>query len=182
VRSTPRPLTDPDGPRIETDRLDLRPLTMADLGALHELYADPGAMRFAGGPTASVEESEARLRRLIEHHERHAFSLWAVVERESGNVIGDAGLVLLEFRGPEIELAYRLKTPAWGKGYATETATAWLAYGFDELGLARIVAVTHPENVASQRVLEKVGMRFERMTTYDDGPVRLYAIERSSAG
>jgi RimJ/RimL family protein N-acetyltransferase len=178
VRSTPRPLTDPDGARIETDRLDLRPLTIADLGALHELYADPGAMRFAGGPTGSVEESEARLRRLIEHQERHGFSLWAVVERESANVIGDAGLVLLEFRGPEIELAYRLKTPAWGKGYATEAATAWVAYAFDELGLARIVAVTHPENVASQRVLEKVGMRFERMTTYDGDPARLYAIQR----
>jgi RimJ/RimL family protein N-acetyltransferase len=178
VRSTPRPLTDPDGARIETDRLELRPLTIADLGALHELYADPGAMRYAGGSTGSVEESEARLRRLIEHQERHGFSLWAVVERGSGNVIGDAGLVLLEHRGPEIELGYRLKTPAWGKGYATEAAAAWIAYGFDELDLARIVGVTHPENVASQRILEKIGMRFERVTTYDGGPARLYAIER----
>jgi ribosomal-protein-alanine N-acetyltransferase len=182
VRSTPRPLTDPDGRRIETDRLDLRPLTAADLGALHELNADPGAMRYAGGATCSVDESEARLRRLIEHHERHGFSLWAVVERASGNVIGDAGLVLLEFRGPEIELAYRLKSPVWGKGYATEAAAAWVAYGFDELALARIVAVTDPDNVASQRVLEKVGMRFERMTSYDGARVRLYGIQRSPAG
>jgi ribosomal-protein-alanine N-acetyltransferase len=155
---------------------------MADLGALHELYADPGAMRYAGGATSSVDESEGRLRRLIEHHERHGFSLWAIVERESGNVVGDAGLVLYEFRGPEIELAYRLKTPAWGRGYATEAASAWVVYGFDELALRRIVAVTNAENVASQRVLEKVGMRFERMTTYRGTPVRLYAIERPSAG
>ena len=175
---TARPLHEPEVPRIETERLELRPLTLADLGALHELYADPDAMRYAGGPTHSVDESEARLRRLIEHHERHGFSLWAVVERSSANVAGDAGLVLLEHRGPEIELGYRLKSPAWGKGYATEAAGAWIAYGFDELGLRRIVAVAHPENAASQRVLEKIGMRFERMTTYDSGPARLYAIER----
>jgi ribosomal-protein-alanine N-acetyltransferase len=178
VRPTARPLHEPEGPRIETERLELRPSTVADLGALHELYADPGVMRYAGGPTRAVEESEARLLRLIEHQERHGFSLWAVVERASGNVIGDAGLVLREHRGPEIELGYRLKSPFWGKGYATEAAGAWLAYGFDELGLRRIVAVAHPENVASQRVLEKLGMRFERMTTCDGGPARLYAVVR----
>ncbi len=61
-----------------------------------------------------------------------------------------------------------------------EAARAWVEHGFDELALDRIVAVTHPENVASQRVLEKVGMRYERMTDYDGVTVRLYAIERES--
>ena len=172
-----------DGARIETERLVLRPLTIADLGPMHEVYADREAMRYIGQGdlwSETVDDSERRLQRLIGHQEAHGFSLWAVTDRESGTVMGDAGLILLEHRGPEIELGYRLAKPYWGKGFATEAATAWLDYGFDELELERIVAVTHPENVASQRVLEKVGMRFEGPSTYEGEPVRLYALDRAA--
>jgi RimJ/RimL family protein N-acetyltransferase len=140
-------------------------------------------MRYIGSGDAfadDVEESRRRLERLIEHQELHGFSLWAVTDRESGAVMGDCGLVLYAHQGPEIELGYRLAKPYWGKGYATEAARAWVAHGFDELGLDRIVAATHPDNAASQRVLEKVGMRYERMADYDGERVRLYAIERES--
>jgi RimJ/RimL family protein N-acetyltransferase len=162
-------------------RLVLRPLAIADLGPLHEVYADREVMRYIGsGDTHSdsVEESERRLVRLIEHQERHGFSLWAITDRESGTVMGDCGLIEYAHTGPEIELGYRLAKAYWGKGYATEAASAWVARGLDELALRRIVAVTHPENLASQRVLEKVGMRFERMTDYEGAQARLYAIER----
>ena len=178
MRSTPSPSQGSEDLRIVTDRLELRPLAFADLGALHELYGDPDAMRYMGGPTASVDESELRLQGLLEHQERHGFSRWAVLERGGASVLGEAGLTLFELRGPDIELGYRLKTPYWGRGYATEAASAWVAHGFDELGLRRIVGVAHPENGASQRVLEKVGMRFERVTSYEGADVRLYAIER----
>lgn len=134
-------------------------------------------MRYAGGATKTVEESHAKLERLIEHQERHGFSLWAVVERESAAVIGDAGLLLYAHRGPEIELGYRLKVPYWGKGFATEAARAWLAHGFEELRLDRIVAVADEENVASRRVLEKIGMRYERRTEYMGHDALLYAAE-----
>ena len=139
-------------------------------------------MRFIGAGDAwsrTVEESEARLARLMAHQERHGFSLWAVTDRESGAVMGDCGLILLAHRGPEIELGYRLAKPYWGRGYATEAASAWVAHGFGELGLDRIVAVTHPENVASQHVLEKVGMRFQGMSLYEGARVRMYAVERA---
>ncbi|MDQ3867875.1 MAG: GNAT family N-acetyltransferase [Actinomycetota bacterium] len=150
------------------------------MGTLHELYADPGAMRFAGGATQSLDESEERLRRFLDHQERHGFGFWAVTLRENAAVIGDGGLIHLAFRGPEVEVGYRLKSPYWGKGYATEVARAVVAYGFDTLGLDRIVGVTHPENVASQRVLEKAGLRFEGMSVYKGKRVRKYAIERVS--
>lgn len=162
---------------ISTERLDLRPLTPADLATMHELYADPGSMRYAGGPSKTADQSLERLQRLIDHQERHGFSLWAVVERGSGAVIGDAGLILYAHRGPEIEIGYRLKVPYWGKGYATEAARAWLAHGFEELGLERIVAVTDPENVASQRVLEKIGMRREGFADYNGKKVFLFVAE-----
>ena len=173
-----------DGARIETDRLVLRPLTLADLGPMHDVYGDREVMRYIGSGDAhseTVDDSERRLQRLIDHQEAHGFSLWAVTDRESGTVMGDAGLILLAHRGPEIELAYRLAKPYWGKGYATEAATAWLAHGFDELGLDRIVAVTHPDNVASQRVLEKAGMRTAGPTSYAGTPALLFAAEKGSS-
>jgi ribosomal-protein-alanine N-acetyltransferase len=82
----------------------------------------------------------------------------AVVERASGRVIGACGLQLLE-DGPEVELGYRLGRASRGHGYATEAARVWLEYGFETLGLDRIVAVAWPENTASWRVMEKCGMR-----------------------
>ncbi len=139
-------------------------------------------MRYIGSGDAysrTVDESEARLRRLIEHQDRHGFSLWAVTDRESGSVLGDAGLILYAHEGPDVELGFRLGKPHWGQGYATEAADAWVAHGFGQLGLERIVAVTHPENVASQRVLEKAGMRFSGMTEYEGGAARLYVVERA---
>ncbi len=138
-------------------------------------------MRYIGPADAfsdDVEESRGRLERLIEHQEQHGFSLWAVTDLQSATVMGDCGLILYAHKGPEIELGFRLGKAYWGKGYATEAARAWVAHGFGLLGLDRIVAATHPENAASQRVLEKVGMRFERMDVYDGERVRLYAIER----
>jgi ribosomal-protein-alanine N-acetyltransferase len=168
-------MASPESTLVATERLDLRPLRSADLGTMVDLYADPVAMRWAGGATSDVEESARRLQRLIEHQEQHGFSLWAVTERESGIVVGDSGLIYYAFQGPEVELGYRLKVPFWGKGYATEAARAVLAYGFDEIGLERIVAVTHPDNVDSQRVLEKIGMRREGFADYLDKKVMYFA-------
>jgi len=165
----------PESTLIATERLDIRPLRSADLGSILDLYSDPDAMRWAGGSTTDVDESEQRLQRLIDHQEAHGFSLWAVTERESGTVIGDCGLIHYAFKGPEVELGYRLKVPFWGKGYATEAARAVLAYGFEEVGLVRIVAVAHPENVASQRVLEKIGMRREGFAEYNGKRVMYFA-------
>jgi [ribosomal protein S5]-alanine N-acetyltransferase len=172
-----------DGARIETERLILRPLALADLGPMHDVYGEREVMRYigsGGSHSETVDDSERRLQRLIDHQEAHGFSLWAVTDRDSGTVMGDAGLILLGHRGPEIELGYRLAKPYWGKGYATEAAAAWLAHGFGELGLERIVAVTHPENLASQRVLEKVGMQPAGTTSYDGVDALLFALDRDA--
>jgi ribosomal-protein-alanine N-acetyltransferase len=80
---------------------------------------------------------------------------------------------------PEIEVGYLFAADCWGKAYATEAARAALDYGFTELDLDRIVAITRPENLASQRVLEKIGMRFERNARYYDMEVRYFSIPRA---
>jgi RimJ/RimL family protein N-acetyltransferase len=162
----------------------MRPPKIADLGPLHEVWGDRDVMRWIGPGDAysrDLEESERRLERLIEHQEAHGFSLWAVVERGSGAVIGDCGLVEFAFRGPDFELGCCLRKGVWGQGFATEAGHAWVDHAFGDLGLPRVLGVAHPENEPSQRVLEKLGMRFERRTTVGETEVLVYAIERDAA-
>lgn len=167
-----------EGLEIVTERLRLRPPTEEDLIQLYPLYSDPDVMRYIlGGRDRSLEDSRCRLEELIAHHQSHGFSLWVVHERASGALIGDCGLIHFERKGPEIELGYRFLEPYWGRGYATEAASAWVRYGFDNLGLKRIIAVTHPDNRASQNVLEKVGMSYVSEAVAYGAPARLYAID-----
>lgn len=169
-------------PQLETERLVLRPPTVADLGPLHEIWGDRDVMRYVGAGNAyakDVDESEGRLARVLAHQERHGFSLWVVADRERGTVLGDCGLIQFAFRGPEVELAYRLGKAYWGRGYATEAAAAWTERGLGDLGLETIVAVTHPENEASQRVLEKVGFRYEGPHLYEGVRMRQFRVRRN---
>ena len=156
---------------IETERLLIRPFEPTDAEAMFEIWGDPVAMRcIPSGAHPDVEASRQRIGRFLEHQTAHGFSLWPVVERASGRVLGDCGLLLVEWTGPEVELAYRFGRAAWGKGYATEAAGACLRYGFDVAGLDEIIAVTQPDHVASRRVMEKNGMRFV-------GTVRYYGLD-----
>ena len=156
---------------IETARLLIRPFEPSDAEAIFETWGDPEAMRWIpSGAHPDLETSRQRIGRFTEHQKVHGFSLWPVIEKATGRILGDCGLILVEGTGPEVELAYRVSRAAWGKGYATEAAGACLRYGFDVAGLDTIIAVTHPDHVASRRVMEKNGMRFV-------GPVHLYGRE-----
>jgi ribosomal-protein-alanine N-acetyltransferase len=146
---------------IRTERLTIRPFTIADVPAIHEaLYSDPTAMRFIGGPH-TYERTRQGIAGYIEHQRTAGYSFWAVEERESGQVIGEAGLYPMNGKGPDIELGYALGTPWWGMGYATEAGAAILRAAFEHLAVPRIVAVAKAENTASLRVLEKLGFRAE---------------------
>jgi [ribosomal protein S5]-alanine N-acetyltransferase len=90
-----------------------------------------------------------------------------VAERDGGEVIGVAGLVLVEMTGPEVEVVYELVRDAWGRGIATEVGRACLDVGFGALGLERVVALSYPQNAPSVRVMQKIGMR-------DDGEFEAY--------
>jgi len=147
------------GPPLETARLTLRRLRDDDTDRLLEVFGDPEVMRFVGrGLPLDRDRLVASQAAVIEHWARHGFGPLAVVERATGGLVGECGLQLLE-GGPDVEVTYTLARAAWGRGYATEAAAALLAWGFGELGLTCIVGVAYPANTASQRVLEKVGMR-----------------------
>jgi len=132
-----------------------------DLNQLMEVFGDPVAMRYIGPEPRAFTRDEVteRIERARTFQRDLGMSLWACERLDTGEVIGDCGLVPVERKGPEIEIGYRLARRHWSQGFATEAARAALDHAFGPLGLERVIAVTHPENLASRRVCEKIGMR-----------------------
>jgi RimJ/RimL family protein N-acetyltransferase len=143
--------------RLTTERLVLRAPTLDDLPVWHAIYLDAEEVWY-GAPRSSLDENRTKLERQIAHFEQHGFGMCAVELAASGETIGAAGLQHLD-DGPEIEVGYRFLKEHWGHGYATESAQASIDFGFDGVGLDRIVGVALETNVASRRVLEKCGLR-----------------------
>jgi [ribosomal protein S5]-alanine N-acetyltransferase len=127
---------------------------------VHAIYSESAVARYLGrGPTTTLEESRERLERMLGFQRDHGFSFWAVTDADSGELLGDCGLIPLEGVGPEIELGYRFASAHWGKGYATEAAVACRDLGFGRFGLERIYVDVHPQNERSQNVARKLGAR-----------------------
>ena len=144
---------------LQTARLTIRPLTAADGGDVFAVFAAPGVMRFwNSAPPADLAEAGERAARLASMQRRLGYAQWRVSERAGGRLVGIAGLQPLD-GGPEVELTYALEPSAWGRGYATEAASAALEYGFAEAGLGRVVGIADAQNERSLRVLRKLGMR-----------------------
>src|SRR5262245_27743242 len=142
---------------LETDRLFLRPFEESDVEAAHAWFSDPQVFRFyTYGPYRSLAETATRIGEYRAQFQNLGLGKCAVVEKASGAVIGDAGLMLDE-NTREIHVGYKLSRARWGQGFATEAARAWVRHGFDYLGLERIAAFVHPQNNASIRVVEKLG-------------------------
>ena len=148
--------------RIETSRLILRPFEPADAQTAFQWFGDPVVMWFTPtGPDKSIEQTISRLAGYQNHQKTHGFSKWLSLERDSGIAIGDSGLYVLPEYG-WVDLGFRFAQPWWGKGLATEVASAWVRAAFDEFHLGHLGAFVHPKNIASIRVLEKVGFHAER--------------------
>ena len=149
---------------LETPRLMLRPFELGDVEAAFGWFGDPIVMRFTpAGPDTSIGQTKTRLTKYEEHQTAHGFSKWIILDRQSGRAIGDSGLLKLEEYG--IDLGFRLAKRYWGKGLATEAASAWVQAAFDDLHIAQLTALVHPENVASIRVLGKLRFRPVRRAT-----------------
>jgi ribosomal-protein-alanine N-acetyltransferase len=143
-----------------TERLVIRTFRDDDLPAVHAIYSESRVWRYMGvGPTTTVEESRKRLEHMLGHERDHGFTFWAVTDAETGELLGDCGLIPLEGVGPEVELGYRFGSAHWGKGYATEAASACRDLGFGRYDLERIYVDVHPDNEASKAVARKLGGR-----------------------
>lgn len=165
-----------DSHSIETARLRLRMFRPADLDDLAKLFADPNVMRYvADGKPGDREQARRALDSIIEHWRRHGFGRWAVEDKATREFVGFGGLRSL-FGTPEV--VYHFAPAHWGKGLATELARASLRYGFEQHRFDRIVAIAKPQNAASIHVVEKLGMRFEKRTSYYNLDVVQYVITR----
>jgi ribosomal-protein-alanine N-acetyltransferase len=165
---------------LETNRLVLRRLALPDAADLYRIYSDPETMKFMGKAPDSVEEERNHLQaHIANHYEKYGVGLWATALKENNRLIGRCGLMRKQIEGvEEVEIAYLLDRECWGKGLATEAAEAIIKHGHAKYGFKRIVAVIHPQNVASIRVAEKIGMEYERDVLYGAiGNVALYALK-----
>lgn len=163
---------------LETARLILRHLEPRDLDALAAIQADPEVMRFFPTGPRSRERTADDIDRCVATQAEHGFSLWATVDRADGRLIGRCGLLPQSLGGArEVEVAYLIGRSDWGRGLATEAASAIRDHGLGPLGLGRLVSIIHRDNLASRRVAEKAGLRPERMIQFMEHRCWLYAIE-----
>jgi RimJ/RimL family protein N-acetyltransferase len=153
---------------LKTERLLLRQIQFSDTSALMNIFGDGEVMRFGDG-VQPREWVEGWVQTCMESYAVHGFSPYAVVRQSSGEVIGYCGLYYFpDVNGkPEVEIGYRLRRSAWGKGYAAEAARAVCDFAFESLHLKRLIAIIDPANVASIRVAEKIGMHYESEVMFE---------------
>ena len=161
---------------LETTRLFLREFTKADAPLILQLNNDPNVLKYLHEARIHNEQEALTvlLTVILPQYKNH-LGRWAIHIKESNEFIGWCGLKYRADRD-EIDLGYRLKKSAWGKGFATETASATLDHGFKKLKIPLITGRAHIENIASLSVLEKIGMQFRKEEIVDDCQVRTYTI------
>ena len=174
-------------PVAASDRLLLRKFTAADARAMAAVFCDPEVMRFSDGGVRTAGFVRGWIAEQVAGYRGgDGLGRWAIVEAATREVIGYVGLTRAPGHcGPdEAELGFRLARPCWGRGYASEAAAMAIDHGAAALRLRRIVAIVDPGNLASVRVVEKLGMRFERAIMFDGytHPDRLYAISIERPG
>lgn len=181
TRARRAPRDDPE-PWLLTLRLALHEITRHHVNELHELDSDPRVMRYIGdGRTSTRQQIDAAMRRVPRVYSLYpGLGTWRATRRDNGEFIGWFALKYIP-RTAEVEVGYRLRYGAWGRGFATEGARELVRYGFDDLGLHRIVGVTHPANAASQRVLTKIGLADVGAGRYYGRSVRVFESVRDPA-
>lgn len=159
---------------METERLIIKPYRMQDIEDLFKIYSDEKVMAYIPEGVMSYEWVKDLIKWMVEYcYEKNTpeniikFGV-SVADKKTKRVIGWCGLGSLDCKPEDVEIFYGLSSEWWGQGLATEAAMAMLQYGFDSIGLKRIIAVVKPDNIASRKVIEKMGMKFEKVLKVDD--------------
>lgn len=161
---------------ITTERLYLTPFAPAHAADLQDLNSDPQVMRYLGGPVSRAE-GDAVMARAQARWRKYGYGWWAVLLRDGGPLVGAACLQnLAHVEDAPLEIGWRLMPRYHGKGYAIEAGRAAMAFGFDRIGVDRLVAVAHPDNVASHKVMQRLWMNYRGIETHYDEPCVVYDI------
>lgn len=165
---------------LETERLLLREFSTDDADFILRLLNEPSFIQNIGDRgVRTLEDARSYILRVpIASYEKNGFGLYLVILKESGASIGMCGLIRREAL-EDVDIGYAFLPEYWSRGYAVEAALAVKEYARDVIGLKRLVAITDPENQASIRVLEKIGLRFEKMIrlSEDDIDLKLLAVD-----
>lgn len=162
---------------LTSPRLSFRRFVPDDLELLHEaIYRHPEvAQTLSPTGVLTIHNTEYILYHCLKHWQEHGFGSWALFYQPTQQLVGHCGLQYLEDLP---ELSYTIHPHYWGQGLATEAAQAVLTWGFETLQFQRIVAVIGPENYASQRVMQKLGMQYEKNMQYHGSEVMYYKLDR----
>lgn len=164
----------------ETPRLTLRAMTVADAPAFYKLNSHPDVMRHTGEPPLrSLEEARIAIENYPDF-QTIGYGRWGCILKETQSLIGFCGLKYLHDLD-EVDLGYRFLPENWGRGLATEACVASITFGFDVLNLDRIIALVLPENIASIRVLVKIGMQPDGVVDYDGHNALRYMVTRATS-
>lgn len=163
-------------PTIKTSRLILRPMRPQDATRLSKIFRDPVTARYWVGPDRNLRDSMDRIQRMRAHWRENGFGDWALVEKDSGRMIGYCGLHYVDGLSG-VQLGYLLDRSRWGQGFATEAAEAVLRFGFERRRLHRIFAVMATRNAAAVKVAENCRMSYSKNITRE-GPRAVYALDR----
>ncbi|MEP7341133.1 MAG: GNAT family N-acetyltransferase [Acidobacteriota bacterium] len=170
---------------LETDRLHLRWLSTGDAEFILELLNDSSFLQFIGDKGVRTLEDARNyiLNGPVDMYARLGFGLYLTELKDGGVPIGICGLIKRDTLD-DVDIGFAFLPGFWAKGYAYESASAVMAYGKDVLGLKRIVAITSPNNHASAKLLEKLGLQFEQMIrlSEDASEVRLYVVDMTFGG
>ena len=173
-------MTNPQIKIIETKRLLLRRLVIDDLDDLFALYRDPEIRKYFPEGTLNYEETKEELEWFLNGHPRHPeLGLWATILKETGQFVGRCGLLPWTIDGQdEVEVAYLIAKDHWRKGLGSEAAQGILQYGFEKLGLSRLICLIDKDNEASIKVATGIGMTFEKEIVDEMGPAQVYSIHK----
>ena len=164
---------------LETGRLHPREFTLDDVPALVALDSDPEVMRYIGrGVTYTPDQTEAAVHRMLEHYRRHGYGMYALVYKPEDVVIGRCGFKFWEELG-RVEIGWLVARAYWGQGLAYEAAQPVMAYGFEQQNFSEIIAIIDRPNLASSKLAEKLGMRFERELDFGYKTPDCYRIDRA---
>jgi [ribosomal protein S5]-alanine N-acetyltransferase len=161
---------------IETERLILRPCQMEDLDAFAVICSDPLVMQYIGnGQPIDYAATQFLLGWIMDQHATRGFGLLAITLKETQQFLGFCGLIEQTVdEKAQIELGYRLDRGFWGKGIASEAAKAVKYYAHQTLQIAELISIIHPNNIASKRVAQKIGMQYWKKTVFKGHEVDIF--------
>jgi RimJ/RimL family protein N-acetyltransferase len=162
--------------RLETERLILREMRAEDATELLTVFGDPKVMAAFAAQPFDAERMRAWVDRNLRHQAEHGYGLFSIVRRGDGAVIGDCGLEHMDLG---VELGYDLRSDHWGRGLATEAASAVRDLAFGRLGIDRLISLIRVGNGASERVARKIGMAFAEQIDRGGTAYRLFAMDRT---